>query len=118
MEVKSVSDCLNIIDQATIVENIIGSSDLEDIHKYLLEKGQSNFIEDRVALSKVLSQIKSMIENYYQFPEEDIKNEYVQLRKLLIVWLMECNTKPEIDDQQCFCYLINDCKSKRGLRKD
>ena len=33
MEVKSVSDCLNIIDFA-LVENIVGSSDLEDIHKY------------------------------------------------------------------------------------
>ena len=49
MEVKSVSDCLNLIDFA-IVKNIIGSSDLEDIHKYLLEKGQSDFIEHRVAL--------------------------------------------------------------------
>ena len=54
MKVKSISDCLNIIDHA-IVENIIGSSDLEDIHKYFSEKGQSDFIEDRVALSKVLS---------------------------------------------------------------
>ena len=65
---------MHIIDFA-IVENIIGSSDLEGIHKYLLEKGQSDFIEDRVTLSKVLSQINSMIENYYQFPEEDIKTE-------------------------------------------
>ena len=32
MELKSVSDCLNIIDFA-IVENIIASSDLGDIHK-------------------------------------------------------------------------------------
>ena len=85
MGVKSVSDCLNIIDRA-IVENIIGSSDLEDVHKYLLEKGQSDFIEDRVALSIVISQINSMMENYYQFPEEYIKNEYVQLRKLILVW--------------------------------
>ena len=99
MEVKSVSDCLNIIDFA-IVENNIGSSDLEGIHKYLLEKRESDFIEDRVALSKVLSQIISMVENYYQLPEEDIKNEYVQLRKLLLVWLIECNIKPEVDDQQ------------------
>ena len=51
MEVKSVSDCLNIIDFA-IVENNIGSSDLEDIHKYLLEKEESEFVEDRVALSQ------------------------------------------------------------------
>ena len=95
---KSVSDCLNIIDYA-IVENIIGSSDLENIHKYLLEKGESDFIEDRLALSKVLSQINSMIENVYQFPEEEIKIENVQLRKLIIVWLIECNTKADVDNQ-------------------
>ena len=68
MEVKSVTDCLNIIDFA-IVENIFVSSHLEDIHEYFLEKEESEFIEDRVALSEVFSQINSMIENYYQFPE-------------------------------------------------
>ena len=71
MEVKSVTDCLNIINFAK-VEDIVASSHLEDIHKYFLEKEESEFIEDRVALSKVLSQINSMIENYYQFPEKDI----------------------------------------------
>ena len=99
MEVKSVSDCLNIFGFA-MVENIIGNSDLENIHSYLLDKRQSDFIDNRVALSKVLSQINSMIENYYQFPAKDIRNEYVQLRKLLLVWLIECNTKPEVDNQQ------------------
>ena len=48
----------------------------------------------------MLSQLNSVIENYYQFPEEDMKNEYVQLKKLTLVWLIECNTKPEVDDQQ------------------
>ena len=100
MEMKSVRDCLHITDFA-IVENIIGSSDLENIHKYLLEKWQKkDFIEDRVALSKVLSKIIFMIENYHQIPEEDIKDEYEQLRKLILVRLIECITKPEIDDQQ------------------
>ena len=41
-----------------------------------------------------------MIENYYQFLEVDIKTEYVQLRKLILVWLIECNTEPEIVNQQ------------------
>ena len=95
---KSVTDCLNIIDFA-ITENIIVSSHLENIHKYFLEKEESEFIEDIVALSEVLSQINSMIENYYQFPEEDIKNEYVELGRLLLVWLIECNSKPEVDNR-------------------
>ena len=97
---KSVSDCFKFIDDAT-VENIgkdISISDSENIHKYLLEQGRSNFIEDRIALSNVLSQIKSLKENYYQFPEEDIKSEYIQLKKLILVWIIECSTKPEVDD--------------------
>ena len=70
---KSFSDCLNNIDDA-IFENIgkhISISDLENIHTYLLEKGQSDFTEDRVALSNVLSQRNSIKENYYQVSEED-----------------------------------------------
>ena len=47
MEVKSVTDCLSNID---FVENIIVGSHLEDINKYFLEKEESEFIEDRVAL--------------------------------------------------------------------
>ena len=71
---KSVTDCLNIIDFA-IVENIFLSSPLEDIHKNFSEKEGSEFSADRVASSEVLSQKSSVIENLYQFPEEDMKNE-------------------------------------------
>ena len=74
MEVKSVSDCLNLFYDA-IPENFIGISNLENIRRYLLEIGQSDFIEERDALSIVLSQINSIIENHYQFAEEDRKSE-------------------------------------------
>ena len=56
MEMKSVSDCLNIIDDA-IVEKIgkyFGISNLENIRKYLLDIGQCDFIEDRVAYQMCL----------------------------------------------------------------
>ena len=72
MEVKSIRDCLNMTD-GVIVENngkYIGISNLENIHKYLLQKGQSDFIEDRIALAIVLSQINCIIENHYQFAED------------------------------------------------
>ena len=110
MEMKSVSDCLSTIDDV-IVENFgktIGISNFEDIHKYLLENGQSDFIEDRVSLSNVISEISSSKENYYQFAEEDTKSEYMQLRKLIVVWLIECATEPtepEVDSQQYFFIL-------------
>ena len=66
----------------------------------MLEKGESDFIEGRLALSNVLRQMNSIIENRYQYADVDIKSEYVQLRKLLLVWLIECSTEPEFDDQQ------------------
>ena len=102
MEVKSVGDCLKVYDHV-IIKNIakyIGVSDLENVHKYLLEIGQSDYIEDRVAVSNVLSQKNSVIENHYQFTEKDKKSEYIQLRKLILAWLIECSTEPEIDDQK------------------
>ena len=84
----------------TLVEGVNAIGILKSVHKYLVERKVCEFIEDRVALSKVLSQINSMMENYYRFPEEDIKNVYVQLGKLILVWLIECYTKLEINNQQ------------------
>ena len=60
MEMQSVSDCLNIIDDA-IVEIYWYFKFRKKNQKYLLEKGQCNFIEDRVALSNVFSQMTSLI---------------------------------------------------------
>ena len=63
---KSVSDCLNVIDDA-VVENVgknIGISGSKNVQKYILEKRQSDFIEDKVVLSNVLNQINSIIENF------------------------------------------------------
>ena len=95
-------NCVNFIDDA-IVENIgkyIGISNLENIHKYLIENGQSDFVGDRVTLSNVLSQIKTIIGNNYRFVGKDKISEYGQLRKLIIVWLIESSTEPEVDNQQ------------------
>ena len=77
MEVKSVSDCLNVIDDAIVesIGKIISISDSENIRNCLLEIGQSDFIEDRFAQSNVLSQINSILENRYQSVEENTKRE-------------------------------------------
>ena len=77
----------------------IGISFLENVHKPLLKIGQTDFIECRVAPSNVLSQINSIVESHYQFAEEDIKSEYIQLRKILLAWLIEYSTELEIDNQ-------------------
>ena len=98
MEVKSVSDCLNIIDD-NIVEDVNTISNLESIPKYLLEREHSYYIEDRVALSNVLRRINSITDNYNDFAE-NVRSEYVELKRLILVGLSACNTKPEVEDQK------------------
>ena len=85
MEVKSVSDCLKIIVDA-IVEDVNTFSNIESIHKYLLEREHSYYIEERVDLSNIFRQINSIIYNYNDFAE-NVRSEYVELRRLILVWL-------------------------------
>ena len=95
MEIKTVSDCLSGIDFA-IVENVrlLGIEKLEDIHNHLLEFGKNNYIEDRIALLKNLKHINCIIDNYSSYEDnERIYNEYVELRKLIVEWIIECDIK-------------------------
>ena len=95
MEIKTISDCLSVIDFA-IVENVrlLGIEKLEEIHNYLLEFGKNNYIEDRIALLKVLKHINCIIDNFSSYEDnESIYNEYVELRKLIVEWIIECDIK-------------------------
>ena len=56
MEVETVADCLNIFDDA-IVEGVITITILENIHKYLVEREHSWYIEEKIALTNVLRRI-------------------------------------------------------------
>ena len=71
MELKTISGCFNMIDHA-MTENVrcAGIESLEDIHNRLLEIGISDYIKNRVALLKVLSQINCIIDNYYAYEDE------------------------------------------------
>ena len=80
------------------LKRYFGISILENIHKYLIKNRQSDCIEDRIALSIVLSQINYVEENHYQFAEEHLKSECLQLRNLILVWLLECSTASEVEE--------------------
>ena len=61
---------------------------LEDIHNHLLEFGKNIYVEDRIALLKVLKHINCIIDNYSSYEDnESIYNKYVELRKLIVEWI-------------------------------
>ena len=102
MEPKTISGSLSAIDFA-IVENVrlLSTKNLEDIHNHLLQFRHSGYLEDNIALIKVLEQINCIIDNYSTYEDDDsFHNEYVELRKLIIDWVIVYNTKVAIDDHE------------------
>ena len=104
MEMKSVIECLNFIDDKIlcIVEKSVGIGTLEDIRNYVIVMYNEKFIEELVAMSAIFSQINLKMENFYLDRESDNKKQIWFLRKRILAWLEESNTKPETDDQQLF----------------
>ena len=101
MEPKTISDCLSSNDFA-IVENVklLSIKSLEDNQKHLSKFRQTGYIEKNIALFNVLKQINCIIDNYSSSEDDDcFYNEYVELRKLIVDWVIECNTKAEVDNQ-------------------
>ena len=82
------------------VEKSVGIGNLEDIRIYMIGMYNEKYIEEMVAMSAILSQINLIIEKFYLDKESDIKKQYYKLRKRILAWLEESNTKPEIEDQQ------------------
>ena len=97
MEVNSVSDCLNIIDIAIVEDNDIKR--LEDVRQYLLERGMTDCNDERDALWCVFKQITLIIDNFYKPSGKDQKMRYIELRKLLLIWIIEFNSKLEDDNE-------------------
>ena len=52
-------------------------------------------IEEMVAMLAILSQINHVIETFYLDNESDIKKQNCELRKRILGFLHDCNTKPE-----------------------
>ena len=54
-----------------------------------------------VALLKILKQINCVRDNYSSDEDDEgIYNECMELRRLIIDWLIECNTKAKVDNQE------------------
>ena len=86
-----------------IVENVnlLSIKTLEDIDKHFSKFRQTGYIESNNALFKVLKQINLIIDNYSSSEDDhSFYNEYVELRKLIVDWVIECFTKAEADNQE------------------
>ena len=100
LEMKTISNCLNFIDNLIIcnTEKHIGNGNLEDVRKYVLSMNDSKYIENTVSTLEVVYQIKLIIDKLCSDNESDIKQLYSDLRKRILVWLKEKNTKTEDDE--------------------
>ena len=66
------------------------------IRKYLLDKRDVEYVHcEMFELPYILEQIIYIIENDFKFNNDEIKAEYIKLRKQLIKWFVECNTQNE-----------------------
>ena len=103
MEIKSNNDCLDGIDNMIFDESLkcMVIDDLEHIRNHIVcqqadavVKGE--YIEDKIIILPVLSQIKYIIERFYSDDvEEKLIEQYIKLRQKILEWYEEINTKPE-----------------------
>ena len=100
MEVKSISDCLNFIDNLILCNTgaFTGIGNLEDVRDYMMGMYDGEYIEEMMSMLAVLSQINLIIDRFYLDKESDIKQLYRDLRKRILTWLKENYTKSEVDN--------------------
>ena len=99
---KSVSDCLNFIDTAILcsIEKHAGFGNLEDVREHMIGVYNDKYLEAMVDMLAIFSQINLIIENFYSDNESDIKQLHRDLRKRILAWIEESNTKPEVDNHE------------------
>ena len=95
---KSFKNVLDSLDY-TIVDNnsqYLGTENLEIFREYLSDKrdGDYKHIEMHI-LPYILCQIIYIIENNFEFNNDEVKVEYIKLRKQLNNWFIQCNTHDE-----------------------
>ena len=93
MEHKSFKNVLDNLDYVIVDYNntqFFGIKNLGTIHEYLSNKQDGEY-----ELPYTLWQFNYIIESNFKFNDDEIKAEYIKLRKQLIKWFVECNTQDE-----------------------
>ena len=103
MEHKSFKNVLDSLDY-TIADNnshFLGIENLEMIRKNLSDKRDVEYAHcEMFELPYILEQINCIIENSFKFNNNEIKVEYIKLRKQLIKWFVECNTQDKNENEK------------------
>ena len=102
MEIKAVCGCSNFIDSTILfsIEKDAGIGILEDIRDFTIRMYNDKYIEEMVSMLAILSQVNLILDRFYLDNEGDIKKQYCTLRKHILAWLQESNTKPEVDNYE------------------
>ena len=94
-KINIVTDCLNLIDTSIVkTPYFVTLEKLEEIHNFLINMSDMKFIENMIAILKVLKYINYMIDEYESLGDEN----YKALRKLIIDIMIEINNKGDIDE--------------------
>ena len=80
----------------------VGLGNSDRVRNYMIEMFKDIYFEEMVAKLAILSQINLIKEKCCLDNESDIKKLYCDLRKRMLGWLEESNTKPEVDDEQYY----------------
>ena len=95
---ESLKNVLDSLDY-TIGDNngqYLGIDNLETIREYLLNKRDDEYKHiDMTILPCILWHNNFVIGNNFKFNNDEIKVEYLKLRKQLINWYIQCNTQYE-----------------------
>ena len=98
MEHKSLKNILDSLD-FTIVDDasqFLGIENLEMIRKNLLDKRDGKYNDvDTFQLPYILKQVNYILENNFRSKNDEIKAQYIKLRKQPINWFIQCNTQDE-----------------------
>ena len=95
---ESFKNVLDSLDYAIVDNNrhYLGIEKLETIREYLLiKRDEENNHIDMTILPCILWHIEFIIENNFKFYNDEIKAEYIKLKKQPINWYIQCNTQDE-----------------------
>ena len=106
MEVKSVRECLNGIDHMIFHKSLkcLVRHDSKIIRNHVEWQqadvvARGEYIEERLAVLSVLSQINHIIERFYSDDtEEELDEQYNKLRLRILEWYEVISTKSENND--------------------